>query len=310
MIYTVTVNPAMDTVLALDTKLRPGEVNRSKDETIYCGGKGLNVSFVLSELGHSSRALGFVAGSMGRMIENDVRSKGIQADFIHLPAGESRVNVKIRGVYGRITQINGAGPAATEEAAEELFRKLDAVEDGDVLVLSGSLLPNMGDDFYARILSRVSDRNVMTVVDAEGAALETALAYRPFLIKPNLKELSALFVTPLNGDEEIFRCAEALQRKGARNVLISMAEGGALFLEENGKRHRIGVAEGKERYSVGAGDAMVAGFIAGYLDRGTFGYALRLGTACGGATAFSDGLARSEEIGRVFETLAGEDIEK
>ena len=299
MIYTVTFNPAIDYVVRTDA-LRLGATNRSKGEQMFFGGKGINVSVVLKELGLDSRALGFVAGFTGEAIENGVRAMGIETDLVKLPKGNSRINVKIKA--DAETELNGCGPDIDSASVDKLFSKLSALTDGDTLVLAGSIPPSLPSDIYERILARLSDRKIKSVVDATGSLLLNVLKYKPFLVKPNTQELSEMFGTELKSDEEIAAHAEKLRQMGAVNVLVSMAGDGALLIDENGKLHRRGVCWGKVINSVGAGDSMVAGFIAGSLS-GDYAYALKLGTAAGGATAFSEGLCTKAKIDELLKTL-------
>lgn len=299
MIYTVTFNPAVDYVVHTK-KLTAGEVNRSESEEIYFGGKGINVSIVLSELGVKSKALGFVAGFTGDAIEKGVAEKNIDADFVHLKDGFSRINVKIKS--DEETELNGQGPNITAEAVEELFAKLDEIKDGDTIVLAGSIPSSLPADIYERILERLKDRNIRAVVDATKDLLMNVLKYKPFLIKPNNFELGEIFGVEMKTTDDIITYAGKLREMGARNVLISMAGDGAVLLDENGKTHICGVCRGRVRNSVGAGDSMVAGFIAG-CEKGDYEYALKLGTASGGATAFSDGLADRKTIDELLKQL-------
>ena len=299
MVYTVTFNPAIDYVVHTE-EMKLGSVNRSASEEMYFGGKGINVSIVLAELGVSSKALGFTAGFTGEAIEQGVRSMGIDADFVRLSQGNSRINVKIKAKEE--TELNGQGPHINDEALDALFVKLDALKDGDTLILAGSIPNSLPSDIYEKILERLSDRKIKTVVDATKELLLNVLKYRPFLIKPNNIELCEIFGKVLTSDSEIAEYAAKLQDMGARNVLVSMAGDGAILLDENGKLHRCGVCKGTVRNSVGAGDSMVAGFVAGSIS-GDYEYALRLGTACGGATAFSDGLAKKELIDELIKQL-------
>lgn len=293
MIYTVTFNPALDYVVRMDA-LALGQVNRTASEDVQLGGKGINVSWVLRELGHENVAMGFVAGFTGKAIEDGLAAKGVATDFIHLPAGLTRINVKLKA--GEETEINGKGPDISAEALEELFHKLDALGEGDVLVLAGSIPASMPSDVYESILARLEGKNVLCAVDATRDLLVNVLKYKPFLIKPNNHELGEIFGRVLTTDEEIRECAEKLQQQGARNVLVSMAGDGAMLLDENGGCHRLAAYKGKVKNSVGAGDSMVAGFLAGYLDSGDYAHALRVGSAAGSATAFSDVLATRSEI--------------
>lgn len=297
MIYTVTFNPAIDHVVQMDS-FRQGTVNRSCGEKMYFGGKGINVSAVLAELGVSSKALGFTAGFTGEAIENGVRAMGIESDFIRLAHGNSRINVKIKA--DAETEINGQGPDISENDLEKLFGKLKELGTGDILVLAGSVPKSVPDNVYERILAMTEGSGVRCIVDASGSLLVNVLKYRPFLIKPNLDELCDIFGKDIRSDDEVKEYALKLREMGAESVLVSMAGDGAVLIDENGVFHKCGVCRGIVRNSVGAGDSMLAGFIAGYA-KGDPEYALKLGTACGGATAFSDGLAKKELI---FELLA------
>ena len=299
MIYTVTFNPAIDYMVRTG-EMEIGATNRSNSEEIYFGGKGINVSMVLKELDMPSIALGFVAGFTGIAIEQGVQEAGIKTDFVHLDKGFSRINVKIKSA--KETELNGQGPHITEEAIKELFAKLDCLEDGDTIVLAGSIPNTLPADIYEQILQHLSGKNIKAVVDATGELLLRVMKFKPFLVKPNNYELGELFNVTLQSNEEIAHYARKLQEMGARNVLISMAGDGALLIDENGEEHICGVCKGTVRNSVGAGDSMVAGFLAGSKD-GDYEYALKLGTATGGATAFSDGLAKREDIDRLLAQL-------
>lgn len=300
MIYTVTFNPALDYVVWMDA-LHPGQINRTQSEEIQYGGKGINVSTVLSALGIENVALGFLAGFTGRALEEGLRSRGIRTDFIWLPDGLTRINVKVKG--GDETEINGQGPTVDPVALRALQDKLDRLEAGDFLVISGSVPAALSHDVYEQILARLEDRGIQFVVDTTRDLLCSALPYHPFLIKPNNLELGELFGRTLESDEDIRSCAAELQARGARNVLVSMAGEGSLLLDERGGCHRLGVPKGTVRNSVGAGDSMVAGFLAGWLERGDYAYAQRLGAAAGSATAFADGLATKEEIMALIHTF-------
>ncbi|MDR7810883.1 1-phosphofructokinase [Lacrimispora sp.] len=303
MIYTVTFNPALDYVVRVD-HFALGAVNRTEQESIYYGGKGLNVSAVLSTLGYGNTALGFVAGFTGDEIERGVKGLGFQSDFIRVEKGLSRINVKLRSQEE--TEINGMGPEITGEDVKQLFEKLDRLAAGDVLVLSGSIPKSIDDDIYERIMESLDGRGVRIVVDATKDLLINVLPYHPFLIKPNNHELGEMFGVTLHGPEEIIDYGKRLQEKGAKNVLISMAGDGAILITEEEEVFRMGVPKGTVKNSVGAGDSMVAGFIAGYLENGSFMHALRLGSAAGSASAFSEGLAGREDIMRLYEELSKE----
>ena len=299
MIYTVTFNPAIDYIVHTGT-MQVGQVNRSQGEELYFGGKGINVSFVLHELGLPSKALGFVAGFTGAAIEAGIQEQGIATDFVHLDSGFSRINVKIKS--GEETELNGQGPDISEAAVAELFEKLNQLQDGDILILAGSIPNTMPADSYEKILAHLSDKKIKVVVDATKDLLLKVLPYHPFLIKPNNHELGELFGVTLHSIEEIATYAKKLQEMGALNVLISMAGDGALLIDETGKQHVCGVCKGTVKNSVGAGDSMVAGFVAGSM-HGDYEAALKLGTAAGGATAFSEGLAQRAEIERLLQQL-------
>lgn len=299
MIYTVTFNPAIDYVIRVNELVR-GEVNRAENEEIYFGGKGINVSLVLRELGIESTSLGFVAGFTGEAIASGVAAAGVRTDFIRLKNGNTRINVKIKS--DDETDVNGRGPDIDKASLNALFDKLDTLTNGDMLVLSGSIPKTLPDDIYERILGRLDGRGIDFVVDATKDLLKKSLKYRPFLIKPNDTELGEMFGVKLTSKDGIASYARKLREMGARNVLVSMAGDGALLIDENDVYHECGVCKGTVRNSVGAGDSMVAGFIAGSRE-GDYEKALRLGTACGGATAFSDGLGTKELINKLFQQL-------
>lgn len=284
MIYTVTFNPAIDYVVRLDKALEVGEVNRAAGEDCVLGGKGINVSGVLHELGCESVALGFVAGETGAWLERGLAAQGLRTDFIHLDHGMTRINVKIKA--GEETELNGAGPAIPASALHALEEKLDALTENDVLILAGSIPSSMPQDTYERLLARLDGKGVRCVVDATRALLANVLPYHPFLIKPNNHELGELVGRVLTGDEEITAAARALQTQCPERS----GEYGGRWCFAGGRDrcrppHRL--PQGRVVNSVGAGDSMVAGFVAGYLQTGRYDDALRLGTACGSATAFS-----------------------
>ena len=298
MVYTVTFNPAVDYIVHTD-ELRVGMTNRSEREEIYFGGKGINVSLVLRELGIKSKALGFVAGFTGAAIEKALLESGVDADFVHLDSGFSRINVKIKS--SAETELNGSGPDIPEKALAELFEKLDEIKDGDAIVLAGSIPADLPEDIYERILERLHGKKIRAVVDATKDLLLNVLKYEPFLVKPNKQELEEMFGVKLQSVDDIIIYAKKLREMGAKNVLVSMAGEGAVLLDENGETHVCGVCRGIVKNSVGAGDSMVAGFIAGC--EKSYDYALKLGTASGGATAFSDGLAQKEKIFELIKQL-------
>ncbi|MBQ1388097.1 MAG: 1-phosphofructokinase [Clostridia bacterium] len=300
MIYTVTLNPSVDYIVRLDTFLT-GTTNRTTSEEYYIGGKGLNVSYILNQLDVKSTALGFCAGFTGSFIENQLRGSGISSDFIKLKNGISRINIKVKS--DEESEINAQGPYISESALEEFFRKIDNISNGDTIVIAGSIPKSLGKDTYARILSRLKDKNVRIIVDAENELLLDCLPYKPFLIKPNRRELSQIFGVQIDDDMKIMECAESLMKKGAQNVIVSLGGDGAFLFAENGKMYRSGTLKQKVLNTVGAGDSMVAGFIAGYDQTGDFGYALKLAAACGNATAFSPGLADRNKIEEVLFEL-------
>lgn len=300
MIYTVTLNPAIDYVITLPD-FKAGEVNRTSSEEIFCGGKGINVSLVLKQLGINSKALGFVAGFTGNAIEQNLKEKGIDTDLIHVRNGFSRINVKIKEKTE--SEINGQGPVIEESDVDLLIKKLNALTEGDILVLAGSVPVSIGTDIYEKILSHLSGKGIRFVIDTSGSLLTRTLKYEPFLVKPNHIELSDIFNTKITDLAQTVQYAEMLQKQGAKNVLVSMAEKGAILLDENGNLHNIQAPFGKVINSVGAGDSMIAGFLAGYLEKGVYDLALSMGIAAGSATAFSKDLADREAILDLFSKI-------
>ena len=303
MIYTVTLNPSIDYVVRLD-KLTSGITNRTTSEEYYFGGKGINVSCVLAELGLDSTAYGFVAGFTGEAIEKGIRNDRIITDFIKLKHGISRINVKIKA--GEETEINCQGPHIDDSELERLLQKIDRIKNGDTLVIAGSIPNTMPDDVYERMLERISHKDVRIVVDATKQLLVNSLKYKPFLIKPNRQELSEIFDTEVKTEADIEKYAKELQKMGARNVLISLGGEGAMLIDENGGKHKAGVLKEKVINTVGSGDSMVAGFIAGYETKQSYSYALKLGSVCGNATAFLSGLATKEKIEELLKKFEKE----
>ena len=299
MIYTVTLNPAIDYVVQLPG-LQVGGINRNRAEDIQFGGKGINVSGVLNKLGIANIALGFVAGFTGQGLEKGLKDMGIQTELIHVAEGLTRINVKIKA--GEETEINGIGPNIRTGDLEKLYEQLEGLTGEDYLVLSGSVPSCLQADIYGTIMQRLP-RGVRVVVDATGRSLRSALPYQPFLIKPNHHELADFFGVTLSSEEEIVACGKKLQEMGAQNVLISMAGDGALLLDETGEVHRIACPKGQVVNSVAAGDSMVAGFLAGFVTTGSYAYALKLGTAAGSATAFSMGLGEKKLIEELLRQL-------
>lgn len=298
MVYTLTLNPSIDYVVHLDEFIS-GITNRTSNDEYYIGGKGINVSFILSQLNIENKALGFTAGFTGGEIENKLRELGILFDFVRLKSGISRINIKIK--TEKISEINGQGPHISENEFEQLLLKTDLIKDGDTIVLAGSIPKSLPENTYDIILKRLKDRQVRIAVDAEKRLLLQCLSYKPFLIKPNRQELSDIFGRDIKSEREIALCAKELMKTGAKNVIVSLGQDGALLFAENGETYRSGVVDEKVYNTVGAGDSMVAGFIAGYEQKRDYNYAFRLGTACGNATAFSKWLASNE---RIFDVLS------
>lgn len=297
MIYTVTFNPALDYIVRV-AQLNIGEVNRAAYGEIMAGGKGVNVSLVLKNLGHESTALGFAAGFTGEKLVQDLKDKGCRTDFIFLDQGMTRINVKIKGQEE--TEINGEGPEITPVAVRTLMMRLERLREGDILVLSGSVPKTLPEDMYEKVIVRQQGKKVKVVVDATKNLLKETLEYHPFLVKPNHHELGELFGVTISNPEEALSYAEKLQQMGAVNVLVSMAGDGAVLLDEYGNRHMSPAPEGRLVNSVGAGDSMVAGFLAGYLETKDYEQAFRMGIAAGSASAFSEFLATREETMEVL----------
>lgn len=299
MIYTITFNPALDYVI--ETKeLKVGEINRSQKEHILAGGKGINVSIVLKTLGIQSTALGFVAGFVGDEIERKVKKKGIKTDFIKLENKNSRINVKIT-TTSEETAMNGKGPNVEKPDIQALYQKIEKIENGDILVLSGSIPKGISENIYQDICKKVKEKDIKIIVDATGELLVKTLPYRPFLIKPNQEELGEIFNCKISNQEEAVEYAKKLQQKGSKNVLVSMGSQGAILLDENGytyKRKAFQIE--KRKNTVGAGDSMVAGFIAGYELFHNYELALKMGMVTATATANSMFLATKEEIDRLW----------
>jgi len=300
MIYTLTLNPSIDYIVRLK-EFVSGITNRTVSEEYYIGGKGINVSCILSELGIKSTALGFTAGFTGEAIENGLREQGIKSDFIRLRNGISRINIKVKA--DKESEINCQGPHIEQDEFEKLLSMTDEMRDGDTIVLAGSIPKSVSDDTYEKILERLKGKNIRIVVDATKKLLVNCLKYKPFLIKPNKQEISEIFSAKVESEEDIEIYAKELMKMGARNVIVSLGGDGAVLFAEDGNTYHTGVVKEKVLNTVGSGDSMVAGFIAGYEQTGDYGYALKLGTACGNATAFSPGLATKQKIYEVLEKL-------
>lgn len=301
MIYTVTFNPSLDYVVQVE-HFQGDAINRTSEEHVYPGGKGNNVAVIASNLGMKSRALGFKAGFTGAAMEQMLQEFGCDTDFIALEEGVTRINVKVKS--DDEFEINGQGPRIPDEKIRQLYEKLDALESGDVLVLSGSIPNTLPDDMYERIMERLAGTGVRISVDATKDLLMNVLKYHPFLIKPNNHELGEMFGVTLESDDEIAEYARKLQEMGARNVLVSMAGDGAILVTEDGSVLKQLPPAGEVVNSVGAGDSMVAGFLAGYLKTGSYEEALKLGTAAGSATAFTSWLADAGTVGELYKKLA------
>lgn len=299
MITTVTLNPALDCYLSPE-QLETGAINRYEGYRFLPGGKGINVSLLLSSLGVETVALGIAAGFTGKELVRLMEQEGCPTDFTILPHGSTRINIKIRTAEGEETDLNGAGLPLTPEAAEQLMQKLDRLKPGDGLVLAGSLPNSLPKNTYAKFLERIAEKDILTVVDAAGEALEAALPCRPFLIKPNLEELGELFGAEITELEAVAECAGDLQKRGARNVAVSMGSKGAFLLCEDGRRLFCHAVRGEAVSTVGAGDSMVAGFLYGWRLHGTLEGALRWGVCAGSATAFSPGLASGDTVRQLY----------
>ena len=303
MIYTVTFNPSIDYIVDVKN-FELGSVNRTSTELMFPGGKGINVSMVLSNLGFENTALGFLAGFTGKSVQKMLEVNGVNADFIEVEEGLTRINIKIRAQQE--SEINGMGPAIKESDIEKLYEKLDNIKDGDILVLAGSIPAVMPETMYSDIMEHLKDKDVKIVVDATKDLLLNVLKYKPFFIKPNNHELGEIFDVELNTRDEVVPYAKKMQEKGARNVLVSMAGEGAVLVAEDGQVYKSPCPEGKVKNSVGAGDSMVAGFIAGYLESGDYKKALNKGLVTGSASAFSDNLATKEEVEALEKVFCSE----
>ena len=301
MIYTVTFNPSIDYIVTVDD-FKLGLVNRTSDELMLPGGKGINVSMVLSNLGFKNTALGFLAGFTGDNVRGMLESNGVNADFINVNEGITRINVKIRAQQE--SEINGMGPAIKQENINQLYEKLDQLKDGDILVLAGSIPSVMPGTMYRDIMAYLQDKDIKIVVDATKDLLVNVLEYKPFLIKPNNHELGEIYGVELKTREEVVPYAIKMQQAGARNVLISMAGEGAVLVAEDGTIYKSESPKGKVKNSVGAGDSMVAGFIAGYLETGDYKEAFRKGLLTGSASAFSHNLATKDEVEELSKTFS------
>lgn len=306
MIYTITFNPSLDYIMHVKD-FQEGETNRSFEEAIYPGGKGFNVSTLLQRLGFENTALGFVAGFTGEKIVKELKERGFLCDLCLLDEGMSRINVKMKSQ--KETEINGDGPVIPENKLKELMNKIDYLKEGDTLILAGSIPSSLPDDIYEKIMIRLQDKHVRILVDATKQLLLNVLPYHPFLVKPNHRELEEIFQTEIKNQDELIMYAKKLQDQGAVNVLVSLGGEGALLVAEDGHVYRCPAAKGALLNSVGSGDSMVAGFLAGYLKNKDYGEAIHLGSACGGATAFSKDLATKDIIDEIYKQLKTEVIQ-
>ena len=300
MVYTVTFNPALDYVMNVE-KLSTDDINRTESEELYYGGKGINVSAILSRLNIPTVALGFTAGFTGKKLREMMDDDGIKNDFTELNSGFTRINVKVK--FGKELDINANGPEITADKIKELFLKLKKLNDGDYLVLAGSVPASLPDDLYSKILEELSGKNINIVVDTTGNQLLNVLKYKPFLIKPNHHELGEIFGQEMDTTEKITEYAKKLQEMGAVNVLVSRGGDGAVLVDGNGTVHPAAAVEGTLVNSVGCGDSMVAGFIAGYITNKSYSEALKLSVASSAATAFSKELAKADEIYKIYKNL-------
>lgn len=300
MVYTLTLNPAIDYIVNVDN-YKQGEVNRTSGEKLLAGGKGINVSTVLKNLGSDTKALGFLAGFTGEIIRKMLDEDKIKNDFIFLENGYSRINVKLK--TDEETEINGQGPEISEKFLNELYKKLAYIKSGDALVLAGSIPKSISSDIYCEILEKLSDKSILTVVDATGELLKKSLKYNPFLIKPNRSELEELCGHKLETLDDISDAARELKKAGAKNVLVSLGADGALLVTEDNQVIYRKAVKGNVINSTGAGDSMVAGFICGWLEKGDYSYALDMGISAGSASTFSENLATKEEIEKIYELL-------
>lgn len=300
MIYTVTFNPSLDYIASCDDFVL-GQTNRTTKEIIYPGGKGINVSIVLRNLGQDSTALGFLAGFTGDEIKRLILKEGIKNEMIEVNNGFSRINIKLRSKQE--SELNGMGPLIDDESIKKLYQKLDNLNSDDILVLAGSIPSSMPSNIYSDIMDYLKDKNMKIVVDATKDLLLNVIPYKPFLIKPNNHELGELFNVELRTREEVIPYAKKLQELGARNVLVSLAGEGAVLVDENNGIHLSPAPKGKVINSVGAGDSMVAGFLYGYKTFNNYNEAFKYGLCTGSASAFSEQLAKLEEVKELYKNL-------
>lgn len=301
MIYTITFNPALDYIVRLD-HLTPGTINRTEQEYVLGGGKGINVSIVLNNLGIDTTALGFIGGFTGNEIVHQLNEFGVHESFIRLKDGLTRINVKVKA-SDEETEINGRGPVIADDELHDLYAQLDTLTDQDTLVLAGSIPSSLPSNMYEIIMERLAHKHIRIVVDATKDLLTRVLPYKPFLIKPNNHELSEIFGRSLSTNDDLINAARELQTLGAQHVLISMASDGAILVSADGSVYTSPAPKGTLINSVGAGDSMVAGFITGYLNTQDLQQALYWGIATGSASAFSENLATKDEVLTLLNTI-------
>lgn len=300
MIYTITFNPALDYISQVEN-FEIGKINRTQTEKILPGGKGLNVSIVLKNLGIESTALGFVAGFTGEELKTDIEQRGIKTDFVKVEKGLTRINVKISSKEE--TALNGNGPEVTEENIEQLLKKIDNIKSDDTVILAGNIPKCINNNIYEIICKKLEQNKVRFIVDATKELLMNVLKYKPFLIKPNREELEETFKEKIETKEEIVEHAKRLQEIGAQNVLISLGGEGAILVTTENKEYFLNAPKGKVLNTVGAGDSMVAGFVAGYEKSGDYEYAFKVGIATGSASAFSMNLATAKEVANLLKEI-------
>lgn len=300
VIYTVTFNPSLDYIVSVKD-FRPGMTNRTSSELMLAGGKGINVSIVLGNLGIKSTALGFIAGFTGDEIVKRLHNGGINSEFIKINNGISRINIKLKSIDG--TEINGQGPHIDSSHIEQLMNRLRRLESGDVLVLAGSIPAGISDNIYKDIMDMLKDKGVQIVVDATSRLLTNVLEYKPFFIKPNQHELGDIFNVTLNTQEEVIPYALELKKMGAVNVCVSMGGKGAILVADDGNVYKAKAPDGKLKNSVGAGDSLVAGFLSGWIEKKDYEYAFRKGVATGSASAFSERLATVGEVNMLIDKV-------
>lgn len=300
VIYTVTFNPSLDYIVSVKD-FRPGMTNRTSSELMLAGGKGINVSIVLGNLGIKSTALGFIAGFTGDEIVRRLHNGGINSEFIKINDGISRINIKLKSIDG--TEINGQGPHIDSSHIEQLMNRLRRLESGDVLVLAGSIPAGISDNIYKDIMDMLKDKGVQIVVDATSRLLTNVLEYKPFFIKPNQHELGDIFNVTLNTQEEVIPYALKLKKMGAVNVCVSMGGKGAILVADDGNVYKAKAPDGILKNSVGAGDSLVAGFLSGWIEKKDYEYAFRKGVATGSASAFSERLATVGEVNMLINKV-------